>query len=286
MAFTHRAACDDASALALFDGEFIHGRGRTLSLAQRLPSVFASAGAMTWSAREGGECVSALVCRPFEWLDAGARVQGAMIGLVCTREDHRGKGLAGRLLDMALDDLRERQVQFAVLWAGRPDIYERAGWRFADRGLLGRMRGDAMAQAPARRDKEPRPALATLDALRSSPRVVRGEADWSALLPPSTRSRIVIGAGCYAVIGEHGRVGYLLDLDGDPAGMAGLIASVAGDYDELLLNVPGNGPIHAALASLPGIEWQAQRLAGWMALDAGIDTARFAAWYLPFLDRI
>lgn len=286
MAFTHRAACDDAGALALFDREFIHGRGRTLSLAQRLPSVFASAGATTWGAREGGECVSALVCRPFEWLDAGARVQGAMVGLVCTREDHRGKGLAGRLLSMALDDLRERQVQFAVLWAGRSDLYERAGWRFTDRGLLGRMRGGATAKAPVRRDEEPSPAPAVLDALRTTPRVVRGEADWCALLPPSTGSRIVMGAGCYAVIGEHGRVGYLLDLDGDPAGMARLIASVAGDYDELLLNVPGNGPIHAALAPLPGIEWQAQRLAGWMALDAGIDPARFAAWYLPFLDRI
>jgi predicted N-acetyltransferase YhbS len=286
MEFSHRAACDDARALALFDAEFIHGRGRTLSLAQRLPGVFGTTGATTWSARDGGECVSAFVTRPFDWLDAGATLRGAMVGLVCTRQDHRGRGLATRLLAMALEELRVQQVRFAVLWAGKPDVYERAGWQFADRGLLGRMTAAAPARDLARTDVDARSAWKALDAMRRASRLVRGEGDWSALLPPSTRSRIVAGHDCYAVIGELGRVGYLLDLDGEPAGMGGLVRSVAGDYDELLLNIPGNGPVHAALAPMPGIQWQAQRLAGWMALDDGIDAARFADWYLPFLDRI
>ena len=87
MDFSHRAARDDARALALFDAEFIHGRGRTLSLAQRLPGVFGTTSATTWSASDGGECVSALVTRPFDWLDAGATLRGAMIGLVCEPEN-------------------------------------------------------------------------------------------------------------------------------------------------------------------------------------------------------
>lgn len=286
MDFSHRAARDDARALALFDAEFIHGRGRTLSLAQRLPGVFGTTSATTWSASDGGECVSALVTRPFDWLDAGATLRGAMIGLVCTRQDHRGSGLATRLLAMALGDLRERQVRFAVLWAGKPDVYERAGWHFVDRGLLGRMPGGAARQPADHLKAGADLARSVLEAMRLSPRLARREADWSALLPPSTGSRVVAGRDCYAVIGELGDNGYLLDLDGDPAGMAGLVQSVASDYDELLLNIPGNGPIHAALAPVPGIHWQPQRLAGWMALDEGIDTACFADWYLPFLDRI
>lgn len=284
MEFSHRAARDDAGALALFDGEFIQGRGRTLSLGQRLPAVFGANGATTWSARDAGECVAALVTRPFDWQDDGATLRGAMVGLVCTRPAYRGKGLATRLLDMALASLREQQVRFAVLWAARPDVYERAGWHFADRGMLGRLRGADARQVGA--SDAPWPGPSELSLLRRGPRLARADADWRSLLPPSTRSRIVTGNACYAVIGELGRAGYLLDIDGDPAGMEGLVRSVAGNYDELLLNVPGNGPTHTALATIPGIQWEQQRLAGWKALDDGIDAARFGNWYLPFLDRI
>ena len=158
MDFSHRAACDDARALALFDAEFTHGRGRTLSLAQRLPAVFGTTGATAWSVRDQGECVSAFVTRPFDWLDAGATLRGAMVGLVCTRQDHRGKGLATRLLATALEELRVQQVRFAVLWAGKPDVYERAGWQFVDRGLLGRMTVTPPARDRARTDVDARSA--------------------------------------------------------------------------------------------------------------------------------
>ena len=49
---------------------------------------------------------------------------------VYTEEAYRGKGIAGRLLNMAMDDLRSKGVSPVYLVTGHTGFYERYGWEF------------------------------------------------------------------------------------------------------------------------------------------------------------
>jgi len=49
---------------------------------------------------------------------------------VYTDEGYRGKGIAGRLLNMAVEDLRSKGVSPVYLVAGPVGFYERYGWEF------------------------------------------------------------------------------------------------------------------------------------------------------------
>ena len=49
------------------------------------------------------------------------------IAEVCVHESHRGQGLARRLLDRTHDDLRERGIEFAVLFGDAP-VYAASGY--------------------------------------------------------------------------------------------------------------------------------------------------------------
>ena len=49
---------------------------------------------------------------------------------VFTEEEYRGKGIAGRLLDMAVEDLRLRDISPVYLLTDHIGFYERYGWEF------------------------------------------------------------------------------------------------------------------------------------------------------------
>lgn len=49
---------------------------------------------------------------------------------VYTEEDFRGKGIAGRLLDMAVEDLRAKGISPVYLVTDHTGFYERYGWEF------------------------------------------------------------------------------------------------------------------------------------------------------------
>ena len=49
---------------------------------------------------------------------------------VYTEEAYRGKGIAGRLLNTAVDDLRSKGVSPVYLVTGHTGFYERYGWEF------------------------------------------------------------------------------------------------------------------------------------------------------------
>lgn len=49
---------------------------------------------------------------------------------VFTEEEYRGKGIAGRLLDMAVEDLRLRGISPVYLLTDYIGFYERYGWEF------------------------------------------------------------------------------------------------------------------------------------------------------------
>ena len=49
---------------------------------------------------------------------------------VYTEEAHRGRGIAGRLLDMAVEDLRSKGISPVYLVTDHTGFYERYGWEF------------------------------------------------------------------------------------------------------------------------------------------------------------
>ena len=49
---------------------------------------------------------------------------------VYTEADCRGRGIAGRLLDMAVEDLRSRGISPVYLLTDHTGFYERYGWEF------------------------------------------------------------------------------------------------------------------------------------------------------------
>lgn len=49
---------------------------------------------------------------------------------VYTEEDCRGKGIAGRLLDMAVEDLRAKGISPVYLVTDHTGFYEQYGWEF------------------------------------------------------------------------------------------------------------------------------------------------------------
>lgn len=49
---------------------------------------------------------------------------------VYTEPEYRGRGIAGRLLDMAVEDLRSRGISPVYLLTDHTGFYERYGWEF------------------------------------------------------------------------------------------------------------------------------------------------------------
>ena len=49
---------------------------------------------------------------------------------IYTEADRRGRGIAGRLLDMAVEDLRARGISPVYLVTDHAGFYERCGWEF------------------------------------------------------------------------------------------------------------------------------------------------------------
>lgn len=49
---------------------------------------------------------------------------------VYTEEDYRCKGIAGQLLDMAVEDLKSKSITPVYLITGHIGFYERYGWEF------------------------------------------------------------------------------------------------------------------------------------------------------------
>jgi len=274
------------SAIALLDGEFIDSRGRSGSLKQRFAPVWGSADSYLLAARSAHAIESLLLVRPFRWIVGGRSCRAAMIGLVWTRTESRGRGYGGALLRAAGERLAQQEYDFGTLWSARPDFYERAGWIAADCGVFGCLRG--APSEPNREQSGLRETRSAIEALRSEeglPRVERSSAHYQMLLPPSERIEAICLARSYAIVGRRGNRAYLLDCGGRADG-AGLQSALRSRYAELWLNLRRDSPAHRALASDSTISWEAQRLACWLPLAKGFDQSVFRSWYIPFFDRV
>lgn len=277
-------ACDEA--LALLDQEFISSRGRALSLSVRFESILSQPDARLLATRNKGKPESMLLLRPFEWITPSRNYRAAMIGLVWTHPEARGRGHASALLAEAAQSMRRDDVDFAVLWTTRAGFYARAGWIPADCGVLGHWRGGKSATMAPSEARAWWPAIHSLREAKGGERVRRTLANYAMLPPPAIEHDAVLDGGAYALIGRLGATGYIYEIGGRSEGLPALWHSLHRRYGELFINVRRGSEHHQWLSALPGVTWQDQNLAMWLALSGQADAGHFPGWYIPFLDRI
>ena len=94
-------------------------------MAEEFPAIFGREHvADSWVVAVGGRPVSLIGVARYTMSIDGVVVPSASIGAVCTHPDYRGRGLAGRALDAAIDDTRRRGDVIMPISGGR-SLYTR-----------------------------------------------------------------------------------------------------------------------------------------------------------------
>jgi GNAT superfamily N-acetyltransferase len=282
--------------VALWDEEFVFAKGRQQSVVERLPHVLApGVAADVHVASVDGRAGATAVVRPFRWLTPEKAWHGAMIGLVYSRREFRGRGLASIVLNVVEEQLRQSGTDFAVLWTTIPQFYERLGWVGSDRGLFAELAGRprSVESAPVDSRALPDADLESLEAIRTrwqSQRVERSPAVYRSVpLPATTVSAYVHNGGRdargYALVGSAGRVGYVYEIIGSPLSFPHLWHAIHGDFDRINVNGHRGSSASEWLENVVGLTWRPQKLTMWLPLlrDTSLP---FSDWFIPYFDRI
>jgi len=129
--------------LPLLDAWLLHGA--VYGVQHTWPQLYRNDGNGAFFAMlDGDNLLSHCACR-IEQLHDGDRVQTiGLLGSVATNPTMRSRGLAGQVLQAAIDSLAE-YTDTILLWAERPDLYARTGF-----GATGYDRCLIMARRPLR----------------------------------------------------------------------------------------------------------------------------------------
>ena len=282
--------------IELLDQEFIYGRGRRLSLAARYPNVLSQGNVenILIAHNEGVLCGGA-AARLFQWFDGDRQWSGAMIGMVCTSLEYRGRGVGGAVLMALGHHLQERAIDFGVLWTTIPAFYERLGWRTLDQGVFGRVASltqyepvDATESLLCSVDLVPH--LETARTKWLPQRVFRTALDYR-VTPAACDSVRVFGDAAnnygdgYALVGEHATTGYVFEMVGALNTLERLWRSVASRYATLYVNERAGSPLETWLAQNAAMVWAPQSQAMWMRFS-GHRESPWDQWHIPYFDRI
>ena len=300
MTISHRAAQPaDLDRLGqMLDNEFIFGKGRKTSLAQRYPSTFCAANVGNiFVAEENGQIVAAFLCKRFEWHQPDRNWQGAMVGAVYADPKRRGEGLGSALLKWGMQALQAAGVEFAVLWTTQPDFYGRMGWSSADIGMFGNC-GSGSGSGAALDSVRVLPlALCNereVDDIRVQcldAYVCRQSLDYSQQPIPAENVDILLWtedgeASSYALLGRVGGTGIVYEMVGSESGFADLWESVRLRHKKIVINDSADSASYRWLSQHTDIVWESKKLAMWLPLSAEIDVNAMSKWYIPYFDRI
>lgn len=280
----------------LLDEEFVFGKGRTISLRQRFPTVYCGNNLHNLLlCTEGKEIASALAMRPFDWREGNEIFSGAMIGAVYTHPARRKEGLASRLLDETVKRLREEKVDFGVLWAEQQSFYTRLGWAASDYSVLGEIEpNELMPESFGDVSRLPVEACAPrLEGIRQSwlnAMTLRRPEDYCRLPLPTERVEVLWREDrqktAYALLGSRGTTGFLYELVGDTACFPVLWREACRDRRRIFINDRAGSHSCRWLTDHAGITWQEKNLAMWLPLSKRVDMSRLEQWHIPYFDRI
>lgn len=279
---------------ALVNRVFVESKGRSRKMQKSLPNLCTpEATDNVYIATLDGALVGTTTVRKFRWEANGICFTGAMVGLVCTDEKARGLGVASQIMTAITKDLEVDGTDFGVLWTKIHGFYQRLGWRLCDVGGFGRLSlygtGAGLVQ--------PVPCAAShfdiLEAIRhrfAAETVQRRPVDYT-VIPPYVDSVDLYLTGSrvtssYALVGNRKRTGFLYEMLGDPADFECLARSVLQRCDEVYVNESRSGAFGQWLASYTGTLLADQDQTMWRTFTNRCKEADFAAWYIPYFDRI
>ena len=234
----------------------------------------------------GDYVAGAIVIKRFDWITVERSWRGAMIGMVYTRPEERGRGLASQLLRAAEQRLRGDGAAFAVLWTAQPAFYARLGWKSADCGVYGTcVSAGGAAAGCAAADASSVDAMRLRNATIYTP---RGHAGYATLPPPSEQLHLLASpnGAAYAAYGTQADRAYVYEFGGEPAEYAALWQDISAMPGTIYINEHRGSTAEPWLATIPGIVWRDKALAMWLPLAEPPGERDFARWYIPFLDRI
>jgi predicted N-acetyltransferase YhbS len=284
---------------AVLDNEFIFGKDRKISIAQRFPATFCAANiANIFVAEDNGRIVSAFLAKRFDWQQDEKTWCGAMIGAVYTDPQRRNEGLAGNLLKWGMQALQQDGAELAVLWTIQSEFYARLGWISADSGVFGscvtasgdiEYALDKVKVVPLALSDERR-----IDAVRKQclKGLVRREAlDYHQVPIPAESVDVLLWnegreTRSYALLGSKGTVGILYEMVGSEDGFADLWAAARKRHGKIVINDCAESRSHRWLTQHAGVAWENKKLAMWMPLSTELDIAQVSQWYIPYFDRI
>jgi predicted N-acetyltransferase YhbS len=300
MSVTVRSATPDdlPRIVSCLDEEFVFGKNRKISLALRYPSVYCPANANNIFLLEDERGIlSCMAAKPLRLQCDNNRWQGMMIGAVYTRPNRRGQHLGSELLAKATRELRDRQMDFAVLWTDQPGFYARLGWNPSDTGVFGQCKGQPAAQPFNGEIAELPPAAsisARVESIRQQRlefRTLRTEDDYRTLpLPAVTTQVLVTGTkpanDSYALIGRLQDTAIVYEMAGHPSGYATLWNEICRGHKKILVNDSAGSRSCQWLYRNTNVIFETKSLAMWQLFSEKLNPANTGQWYIPYFDRI
>lgn len=219
--------------------EFIFQRGRRLVLERRFPDLFSAENADNCFAAvsPAGEILSFAATEARTLKDPALKV--FFVGCVFTAPEARGRGLAGKVLELAASTCRERGFAAGYLWTRLNGFYARLGWKCSDRSVLVTLK-DLVTQGGedvlpfSEKDAE---TLAT----GHPGNLVRRACDYFKVPPPADAPVRLRTAGGYLCGGVGQSAGYVYELCADRAealyGLLSAFAARCGAAKEIWINL-------------------------------------------------
>ena len=279
------------------DGAFISGKGRHISLSERFPSVLHKENLHNiLVARVDSQPVASLAMRTFEWNAYGNRWQGAMLGMVNTCTDYRGRGVASALLGSAERSMRERGLDFAVLWTGKPEFYARLGWSQSESGFLATHDGDPNPGEACSRELSVTGVAANVAWIESVRH--RWQAKWVARdsgayqhlpIPAESVGVAKIDAKVqqgYVLFGRRGNTLIVYEMVGHPQSFDALWQYIRSHAGPVIINVICGTLANKWLRCHTPARWTVQHQAMWLSLSERTHGVRWYEWHIPYFDRI
>jgi len=282
-----------ASFIDLADEVFLREKKRSGSVLIRYPNLFQPENFRNlYTVWCGDELAGVTAIREFECSIRDTTLRGAMVGLVAVRKQYRGQGIGCQMMERVTTIIRQRAINFAVLWATSPAFYAAHGWVPHDIGLYGDL---AHPSPKSNSSLVPSPSAVwySVEARRLNNEglsIRRTFLDYC--VTPSGvekvlcfRSQNDVNKGAYAIVGVRGETGVLYEMIGDTAYFAEIWEAVSSQFSSISVNDHSGSISHKWLKSYTALQWHPQTLSLWLRCNNEVNYD-ISSLHIPYFDRI